>query len=92
MNKYNVGDLVKFKYNTRNRRSFVRTQCKYGIILYYAAKKDTQYMIEEKEVDFGNMYYQVYWWPFNGVLFHEEDALELVSKMPTELSLTGTLR
>ena len=88
-NKFNVGDLVKFKYNSRNRRSFVNTQCRYGIILHYTAKKDTQYMASDNIVNFGDLYYQVFWWPHNGILYHEEDALELISKMPENFS--GTL-
>lgn len=94
MNKFNIGDIVKFKYNTRNRRSFVNTRCKYGIVLHYAAKKDTQYMISDKNIDFSDMYYQIFWWPYNGILFHEEDSLELVSSMPPDIAIadmTGSL-
>ena len=81
-NKFNVGDLVKFKYNTKNRRSFVNKKCKFGIIMHYTHKKDTQYMISDKNVEFGDVYYQVYWWPHEGSLYHDEDALMLISERP----------
>ena len=84
-NKFNIGDLVKFKYNTKNRRSFVNKKCKYGIVLHYTHKKDTQYMISDKNIDFGEIYYLIYWWPHNGTLYHDEDALEIVSKMPPDI-------
>ena len=81
-NKFNIGDLVKFRYNTKNRRSFVNKKCKFGIVIHYTQKKDTQYLVSDKNVEFGDTYYQIYWWPHKGSLYHDEDALVLISEIP----------
>ena len=81
-NKFNVGDLVKFKYNTKNRLSFVNKKCKFGIVIHFTRKKDTQYLVSDKNVEFGEVYYQIYWWPYEGSLYHDEDALALISEIP----------
>lgn len=39
-------------------------------------------MISDKNVEFGDVYYQVYWWPHEGSLYHDEDALMLISERP----------
>jgi len=92
-NKFNIGDLVKFKYNTRNRRSFINKRCRYGIVLNCAEKKNNQYMVSDENIKFGDIYYQVYWWPHDGLLYHDENALQIISKIPLDvaLELSGTL-
>jgi len=58
-----------------------------------AEKKNNQYMVSDENIKFGDIYYQVYWWPHDGLLYHDENALQIISKIPLDvaLELSGTL-
>jgi len=62
-----VGDIVKLAYEYCNIPIANKEYCNIGIILSYAAHDETTY-------------FEVHWWPLNGILWFPSEDLKLLSK------------
>lgn len=63
----NVADIVRLAYDYSNIPLANKEYCNVGIILSLIGHADTTY-------------YEVYWWPLNGVLWFPVEDLRLISK------------
>lgn len=72
---YKVGDLIEPNSSYLKNRTYTREQCRYGMILSYFKTKT-------------GIMFEIYWWPYNNILYFPRSGIRLISRPISDPSVT----